>query len=503
MGTFASYIGKISIPEEKKEEFNANMIKLLQRGGMVKFDNVKLYDKEINLISPVELDTDGNCYFHYNYFEDDPWETAGFDSNSNILWSEKIGSDEFNFVICAGYFLTELYSEDHGWVSVNGDILNYPDYVQWINFILDKDFSLEKRFDLWKHYELYALGKVCNGHSAAELNHYAVFDFVPKGYEEYMGGTELADIFYIANGTEEGMEDVAEGSYAEEVLNLKKELKEYYFANPKDGRDNIWQLITMPMDKRKNISGTDYDKLAEISLRLAARVFVYLSAEILDFSFWDEWHKIYEDVYDDEKALAYVSDNVLNKRKEQQAASLGKIKTSEFLRNDGYFTFHGTPEEIRYKGNYYISDDDLMYWWDESEIIELSDRMKKQILKWKQDYDEVIRSISKKEVDGYDMIKNLIDVLDCANNHYKRIFAFKEMFYEFLGKGKDVKYIAAVKLFDKVVEDNKEKGRIIEKAGRSWDITSKNVTFNEGRVTIKRFLSLMANKKLRSVYFGF
>ena len=28
-----------------------------------------------------------------------------------------------------------------------------------------------------------------------------------------------------------------------------------------------------------------------------------------------------------------------------------------------------------------------------------------------------------------------------------------------------------------------------------WDLTSKNVTFNEGRINIKRILSLLANKK--------
>ena len=48
MGTFAIYIGEVSIPEEKKYEYNKNMIRLLQLGGMVDFYKVSMYHKEIN-----------------------------------------------------------------------------------------------------------------------------------------------------------------------------------------------------------------------------------------------------------------------------------------------------------------------------------------------------------------------------------------------------------------------------------------------------------------------
>lgn len=503
MGTFAWYDGDIEIPEEKKKEFNENMIKLLGLGGMVNFDNVSLYGKEVTLISPVSLNEDGTCHFHYNYFEDEVWEDAGYDSSSNSLWSEKIGNNEFNFVICAGYFLTELYSEDYGLAIENGDILKDPGYVQWINYILDKDFSLEKRFELWKHYERYALDKIQNGYSTSEIKPYDVFKFIPIGLEDYMGGTELADIFYIANGTEEGMEDVSSGNYAKEVLQLKRELERFYKKYPNNGKDTIWQLITMPLEKRKCIKGTNYDILAEASVRIAARVFVYLSAEILKFPFWEEWLNLYYQVYNDEIVPQYVSDIVLNKRKIHRTASLGKMKTSEFLRNDGFFTFYNTPEEIKHKKNYYISDDDLMFWWDGSEKIQLSDDMINHISEWKQDYEEIRKTITTEEINSYDMLKNLMNALEYANNYYRRIFSFKNMFYEFLEHSKNVNYIAAVRLFEKIIEDNKEEGCIIEFAEGRWEMTSKNVTFNAGRVMIKRFLSFMANKKLRDIYFEF
>ena len=46
-------------------------------------------------------------------------------------------------------------------------------------------------------------------------------------------------------------------------------------------------------------------------------------------------------------------------------------------------------------------------------------------------------------------------------------------------------------LLEKLAEENKAAGKIIEKA-RSWNLTSKNVTHNAGRMEMKRYLSVMA-----------
>ena len=63
MGTFCDYNGNMAIPDEFKDEFNENMIKILQRGGMMQFENVHMYGKEIHLIRPVECDEEGKAYF--------------------------------------------------------------------------------------------------------------------------------------------------------------------------------------------------------------------------------------------------------------------------------------------------------------------------------------------------------------------------------------------------------------------------------------------------------
>ena len=40
MGTFARYTGKMDIPEEKRECFGRQMMKILNYGGMMQFEKV-------------------------------------------------------------------------------------------------------------------------------------------------------------------------------------------------------------------------------------------------------------------------------------------------------------------------------------------------------------------------------------------------------------------------------------------------------------------------------
>ena len=101
MGTFGSYTGSMKISEEKKETFVRQVEKILNYGGMMQFEQISMYGHEMGLLKPIELYPGGKVRFHYNYFEDDAWETAGFDGEEAYFWSQKIGSAEFCDVVTA------------------------------------------------------------------------------------------------------------------------------------------------------------------------------------------------------------------------------------------------------------------------------------------------------------------------------------------------------------------------------------------------------------------
>lgn len=79
---------------------------------------------------------------------------------------------------------------------------------------------------------------------------------------------------------------------------------------------------------------------------------------------------------------------------------------------------------------------------------------------------------------------------------------FKICFMSLQQNNKDIHYFAALKLFEKILDENWETGKIIQSV-ESWSTASKNVICNEGRITVKRYLSVLANKKLRVKCFGF
>lgn len=84
---------------------------------------------------------------------------------------------------------------------------------------------------------------------------------------------------------------------------------------------------------------------------------------------------------------------------------------------------------------------------------------------------------------------------------YKRIMPFQNMFYEFIEHSKQKEYLVAVLLLQELADENKYYGKVIEHCKGPWDLCVR--TFNTGRLRIKRYLAVMANKKLRRKYFDF
>lgn len=503
MGTFGNYTGSMDIPEKKREEFTKQVAKLLYYGGMMQFEEISMYGHNIGLLKPIEICPGGEVHFHFNYFEDDGWETAGFNADRAHFYSNKIGGAEFNDVITAIHFLYEVYDENPGFATIDGEVVNSSGYVGWINHILGTNFSMKKRYKLWDNVEEFALERVDDYEEPCKVGD--VMNFIPWGMRYAAGGTEFSDLMYITRGTDTlTMEEFEPGTYPEDVYKCKKAL-EVFFANSCDEKaiDKIWEMIKLDRDARERIESISLKSIAEMSLILPARVIVYLTAELKGLKFWKLWKDIHQSVYQDQIMKKYVSDELMEERRKAIEEPIWPIRTSQFLRQDGCFTFYNTPKELRGKPNYYISDDDRLYWWDNSDEVRISYSMDKWLKNLAQLHKELEMKLPETKANQNDFLKDFLSLLVEINQYYKRIFPFQSMFYEFLQNGSRKEYRAAVELLRKLSEDNKENGKIIEKASHGWDITSRNVTHNIGRLRLKRYFSVMANKRLRKNYFGF
>ena len=504
MGTFAGYTGEMNIPEEKRERFGRQMMKLLNYGGMMQFEKVSLFGRELFLLSPVELSSEGKVDFWYNYFEESRWENAGFHMDDSIFYSNKIGSCEFCDVILAAYMLYEMYDESPGFAICNGEILDPRFYGGWLNHILGTTFSMKKRYNLWESAEHIAFFR---SHYDQLFSRNELGCLLPDKLLKAAGGTELSDLLYIIYGTESLKSDTIEpASYPEDIYRCKMALLSLQECYGDKFYEHLLQFLQLDRNRREKSTDENLTVLAELSLFLPARVFVYLAAEIKQESFWELWKEWKDKVYDDEQMKQYASEKLQEQRRKWKEQIIPEINTAEFLRQDNWFTFYHTPEELKGKSNYYLTDDDRLFWWDGTDEVVISDEM----TIWLEELAGRHRKLMElpdagcgDRFDSSNFIKNFIILLDEICSYYKRIYPFKTMFYDFCQNSEKKKYSAALALLEMLYEENKEDGKVIEYAKGSWDMVSKNVTQNIARLRLKRYMSVMANTKVRKKYFGF
>ncbi len=501
MGTFGSYTGSEKISAEKKDEFARAVSSLLFFGGMMHLRNVELYGKKITLLDPVNFKPGEDVDFYFNYFEDDSWENAGYRYEKDHFYSQKIGSLEFNDVITAVHVLYEHYDEDMGFAEVNGEIVPSDYITGWINNILDKKFSINRRLRVWESAEACVKWRSEYYDDPIDMNQ--LWDIIPEDYRTVAGGTELSDVLYIIYGTDTLTDDeVIPGTYPYDVLMCKKTIINLI---EKEGKEEAYNsligLLKMSSAKRKKEKKEIMKFLADASIYMPARVFLYLISEQLKKSFWTEWIRLKDEVYKDEHPKKYASDDLIKLRNERINAPVEKIGTSEYLKQVGWFVFHGTPEELRYEPKYYLSDIDRLYWWDGSDEVVIGEEAEEWLNSIKKNYEELLKKESG-DYDTQEFVKKIIELLVAVDERYGRVHAFNDMFYEFITNGNEKEYHAAINLLEKLYKDNAETGKIIKKA-KNWGLTSKQVKCNRGRMRIKRYLSLLANKRLRRKYLGF
>ena len=225
MGSYARYYGNQKIPEPLQEEFNERMLKILNYGGMMQLEKVMMFDLKLILLEPLKLSLTDEVSFHFNYFEDDFWESAGYDAREHDLWSNKVGSCEFCDVILAAYMLYEIYSDEIGFALYNGEMIEADKIIGWFNQLFGSEYSLSKRFRLWDSLETYAY-RYEEYNNKATKNEFK--SLLSNKMLKYAGGIELADVCYVLNGTATITEKSASpGTYPAELLCCRNKLTTY------------------------------------------------------------------------------------------------------------------------------------------------------------------------------------------------------------------------------------------------------------------------------------
>jgi hypothetical protein len=236
---------------------------------------------------------------------------------------------------------------------------------------------------------------------------------------------------------------------------------------------------------------------------MPARVFVYLTAEKKNKNFWTEWEQLKDAVYHDEIMKQYADRQLTELRNSTIEKPVPPQLTSSFLKQSDRFVFYDTPKELKDKPKFYICDDDRLYWWGGSEEVRISEETDSWLKGLAERHQKIIEQMADEPADHTAFLKEILKLMDEINSTYGRIMLFQNLFYELVMHLNEKKYRALVLLLKELAEENREEGAAIEFLRGSWDINSRAITHNIGRIRLKRYISMIANEKLRKVYFGF
>lgn len=500
MGTYVWYSGVADYPLEKRKRIKENLLKILNAGGMMQVESVKNNNQELYVLCKPEKDKNNRILWNYNYFEDDMWETASLDCNNLQIYSNKVGNEEYKDVMIALYMLSELEDNDIGFTMCNGDIVSEEKYVGWINQILGTNYSFRKRFNLWENVEWYIENEKCE---EMHISMKELFELIPKNLRYAAGGTELADLLWVINGTSSLLpRDLDSDSYAYDVWKCQRAIQEIFIKDLEDEEEKILSLLQMPRNRRRSVMDPVMKQLAKFTLFLPARIVLFLYTEFTGDNFWEIWSAIKRNVYHDEKMKKYASKELELYRKIFIEGPIAPVTTSDFLRQEGYFTFWETPPELGGEENYYISDWDRLYCWGKIEDVEITEEIDTWLNMLVKEYEMILKGKEQETENAF--VDHIFNTMEYLNSFYGRIYLFKEFYNALLNNSHEVRYQAILDLLDKFGEKNKEIGRVYQKYGnKEWCILSKNLKCNRGRMEIKRIIGVMANKELRKKYFGF
>ena len=489
MGAFASIIksDKVEVPQEKRKELGEKMYKLMTLAGMMEDGSFSLFGKTYRTLKPIQFNDDG-FYFCYNYFEDDFWETAGYDEKKGRFWSNKIGHRQFALGILAGYALEGAYLPGLSAVDYDGHVSTGKAYLMWANTVLGEHYRTSNG-DPW---EIYLLLKELGQEKYYSINNFSGFWYTLNGF---MG---LMDIIAVTKGIQAVVDELGKEQEEDESD------EDYRFRL--DTKDDVNYMLKTVCEFKKN-STMPIDEQYEHLIELVRDTFVFsirkdilekykannlevLYCRILIMSYIGIIGKIIANVY--EKDFWEVWDRIKDVAKRDTTKS--KIYDYE---TDEYFQ---------------VSKDDLIYFWTKEKPIEFSESLQEWLQGLKGRFDQIM-------AEGVDMqspLRRIKNIIDFGESHYYKLLLFEDFINETMDNIADKRFMALWMLFDEVLHDqeNLEAAKVViehvewdslanEYRCGIWWLMSNELRFNKGRQAMRRFVALMANKGLRNKVFGF
>lgn len=453
MGTFLGYFGDTTIPEGKHEEFTQRVLAILNQGGMMGLEEVCIFGKQVWLMKPLQIQPgDDQVLFRYNYFENDFWETAGYRLNTCNFFTGKVGCRQFNRVCSAVYVLYEFYSDTFGIANQNGQIYSARAAIGWLNHLFQEHYGNGRVSNPWRIYQL--LPKDCPQDDLLAL--------VPHDTSVDVIGM-LIYLFVTRNRHEADwkqlLQELRRKSDAISIVdcimaseNFLKNLR----TSDEEAQLQVLEQLKSVLKKEKQEPSTQVPQTYFPFARLASLLPVEATAKLIADAFSLDFQSLLEELQPyarDIRSIWKFGDC-------QPAEPVPPMETALFLG---------------------CSDDDRAWWWKPDGDVHFSEGMTTWLSHCRSKLETLVGQSSL--LHSVDFLKQLMETLSDIQQRLGYVFAFQQMFDDFMTHTESPMVQAAV-LFLRLLS---------EQDGNEADITNR----------LRRYLAVLGNLPLRKQVFGF
>lgn len=469
--------GKAAVPEEKKEEFNQHILRILDRGGIRKTEQIELGGRTVTVVGPPTPDREGIVSFDYSIFEKRKRETANYNTKTCELFTPDRGYQEFGLVMNVIMAMQEAYSQGKCYFMDEDEPVSVDAYVGLIRGMLGITPDFSHRARMW---DMLLFLKNTEGYqnitAQAVWKAYS-FDLWELDIDQFMAAYEIDSKEITVP------QEIFDGEKDEIKMAPRGTLKYYLYQlmcrlageKQEEGLKHfLKELLDADLASRRKLAeDTRYGTIAEVSLYVLPSIIVQAYAVAAERDFWDVWKEL---------EIKGYSDIIADQKQGRNPVSEGEEWILPF-----------------YKAIQRKNEDEFIEFWEDKPL-RFSEDMKECLSDWQKRFQEIsLENDFDTDFDTEDFLAEIVADLD---RDWGCRLVDRAFITEFTQHKDDENYKKALLLFrDFMDEDTAYFPELTKKQANRWIIRNNRDEFDF--TAMSAFQSLLINHKHRYGILGF
>ncbi len=465
--------GTVRVSDDKKDEFNRYILKILDVCGIRKTENIKLGGQVITVVRRPAPDEQGIVSFDYSIFEKRKRETAAYNMNTCELVVSDRGYEEFGVVMNIIMVMQEAYSEEHCYFMYDDKPGRVEPYALMIRGILGIRLSFSHRAKMWDML-LFLKNKEKYQNVTEEMIMDAYpFEFCDFILEQFLAIWTLDSEKIEApkepfTGEKSEIKEASEGKLKYFVYRIMVELIE---QEGEEYLENfLRKLLDADLERRQELAkDSRYGVIAEVSLYVLPSVIVHGYAVSIRQNFWDVWKRL---------GIKGYSEIVTKQR------NAGETKKEE---DERYIPFYRVIQR---------DNEDEFIEFRKNGNLRFSDNMKKCLADWKKHFGETDLE------EDFDMEILLAQIAIELEQIWGCRLTDKEFITEFMNHREDNNYRRAILFYREIMDkDTYYFPELTRGQANQWVIRNNRRKFDF--TAMSAFQALLINHEYRYEILGF